>query len=357
MSDPNPTPRREGLGRPPLAVAIPILVLLALFGGWSAIWYEGSRRAEAQLGEWLERQAVAGRHYDCAERSVGGYPFRIELDCLGPTADIDDGGRRMRVSAARLHAVAMVWRPDHVIVGMDGPLRIEDPDRGGNPATVLEAQWSSLQSSLRAPGGRIVRIDLVVDDPRLSAEPGLVGPGAFNVATASRFEFHQRPGEGAEADADVALRADGLVLAYDDEPGTEAVDVTLLARLVGMPSPMPRDVAAFVAAWRGNAGSVEVVDLRAAQGDSVIRAEGRIEPDAQGRPEGTITVTLAGPDVATPGAAGAFGGVAPILAAALRLGGRTAEIDGRQGVAGDIKMDDGRVRFGPLPLARLPALF
>jgi hypothetical protein len=357
MSTPYQRPPREGLGRPPLVVVLPLLAFLALFAAWSAVWYEGTRRAELRLDEWLASEADRGRFYDCEERRIGGYPFRVEVDCLRPTADLSDATPQLRVEARRLLAVAMVWQLEHVIVEIEGPLRVENPaGSDSRSAFAIDAEWSMLQSSLRVPRGQISHVDMVIENARIAPDPDSTGPVGGTSVTADRIQIHQRQTPEAGS-VDLAMNATGLVVAHDRLPAPESVDLVLLGRLVGLPSPMPRQPADFAAAWRANQGAIEIADLQATQGDSVVRAEGRVAPDAQGRPEGTVTISLAGPDVTTPGAAGAFGGFAPVLATALRLAGRPADLDGRSAVAGDLELRDGRVYFGPFPIAELPAIF
>lgn len=350
MSEPhNASPRRRRL---PLAVAIPVLVLIAAFGAWSLVWYEGTRRAEVRLDSWLAAEAQRGRTYDCASREIGGYPFRVELVCSGMSADFDDATPRVRFSADQLQAVAMVWALDHIILAVDGPVRIESLSEDGETEHAMDAEWSRFQSSVRVPEGRITNVDVVIEDPSFRPAAGISeGP----TASAGRLEIHQRL-DGGNA-AEVALNAAGLTVAHAALPPTEAIDFALHGRLIALPDPMPRQPADFLAAWRANQGALEIVDLRAVQNDSVIRAEGDLRPDAQGQPEGKVTVSLVGPDLESPGSARAFGGAAPILATALGIAGRSAEIDGRQGVSGDIEFRRGRLYFGPLPIAELPRLF
>lgn len=345
-----PPPRkRKGLGRPPLAVVLPVIVVVLAAAGWSAVWYEGSRRAETMIAELLAAQAAAGRSLDCAERGLGGYPFRFEVTCRSARLDIADGDRRVRASAARLGAVAMVWRLDHLIVEVEGPLRIE------SEGDSLDAEWDRLQASIRLSGRRLAEVAVVVEGSRMEADLARLGSGGAVAAAAERIELHQRREPGAP-DMDVGLSALGLVVTPAGRAAPDPVDIAAVGRLLALPEPLPRRADAFLAAWRANGGALEIVDLRATQDETVLRAEGRLTPDARGRPEGDLTVTLAGPDVATPGAAGAFGGIAPILAAVLRNAGRSAELDGRSGVGGDLRFDGGRVYFGPMPLGELPPL-
>ena len=69
---------RAGLFLPYILLAI---VVVAWSGGW--FWIRG--RAEREMDAWMAREAAAGRTWTCQDRSVTGYPFRIELRCASLT--------------------------------------------------------------------------------------------------------------------------------------------------------------------------------------------------------------------------------------------------------------------------------
>src|SRR5881227_4089209 len=70
-------PRRRPLWR--LFIA-PVLLLIAAIA-WSAFWFYAASQVDVQADAWREREAKSGRVYDCARRSVAGYPFRLEIRC------------------------------------------------------------------------------------------------------------------------------------------------------------------------------------------------------------------------------------------------------------------------------------
>ncbi|MCT8972385.1 DUF2125 domain-containing protein [Microbaculum marinisediminis] len=346
------------LGRPPRFVVLVALAVVAVAAGWSAVWYFGTQKADAMITAWLADEAARGRTYACGERSVGGYPFRVEVRCTEPSVDIADAKPHVRASASGFRAVAQVWNLTHVIYEIDGPVRIE----GGNkrrPAFAVDTDWDLLQGSLRAPGGQIARGDLAITGFTAMPDPAVGGPGGGATVTASRVGIHGRKADTAPDahDVDIAVDTIDLVVTPDGMGPSDAVDLSFVGRLGALPYPPPRDPEAFLAAWRANGGSVEVGKLSATQGETELRAEGTLTPDGAGRPEGSVTIKLAGPDLTTPGSAGAFGGLAPVMALALRLAGRPDDIEGRTAVSGTIEMRDGKVFLGPMPIAELPKIF
>src|SRR5579864_9230217 len=61
---------------------LPILLLIAA-AAWSAFWFYAVLQAEVKADAWRAQEAKAGRSYDCAKRSVAGFPFRVEVRCEG----------------------------------------------------------------------------------------------------------------------------------------------------------------------------------------------------------------------------------------------------------------------------------
>ena len=81
--DPMSTTRRR---RWPIFLPAALLILLA--GLWTGFWFFASAKAETTLAGWREREAKSGRIYSCDKQTVGGYPFRIEVRCTDPTAEL-----------------------------------------------------------------------------------------------------------------------------------------------------------------------------------------------------------------------------------------------------------------------------
>ena len=84
MSDFTLAPRRRPLWR--LFIA-PVLLLAAAVA-WSAFWFYAASQVDVQADAWRAREAKSGRVYDCAKRSVAGYPFRLEIRCDGASVSL-----------------------------------------------------------------------------------------------------------------------------------------------------------------------------------------------------------------------------------------------------------------------------
>ena len=105
----SPSPRR-----PAWIVILPAGLLLLAAIGWTAAWFYASGRVSGEIDAWIAREATQGRNWSCADRSIGGFPFRFELVCTEPTLTFS-GPSQWKVTSRRAHAVAQVWDPQHII--------------------------------------------------------------------------------------------------------------------------------------------------------------------------------------------------------------------------------------------------
>ena len=120
MSEMTPAPRRRPLWR---LFFMPVLLLIAA-AAWSAFWFYSASQVDVIADAWRAREAQSGRVYDCARRSVAGYPFRLEVRCDGVSVSLVSQTAGEAASAAADHGKARRNPGD----GAD--LRPEAADRG-----------------------------------------------------------------------------------------------------------------------------------------------------------------------------------------------------------------------------------
>src|SRR3982074_213371 len=84
MSDMTLAPRRRSLWR---LFIMPVLLLIAA-AAWSAFWFYAASQVDEKADAWRAQEAKSGRVYDCARRSVAGFPFRLEVRCDGATVSL-----------------------------------------------------------------------------------------------------------------------------------------------------------------------------------------------------------------------------------------------------------------------------
>jgi hypothetical protein len=334
-------------------------VLLALVAvAWSVAWFVIRGRVAERLDAVLAREAAAGRQWTCADRSVAGYPFRIEVACSALTLERGPA----RASFGRVVSVAQVYQPRLIIAEVAGPLRVENGDAR------IEAQWSLLQMSLHLAQGGFQRASLVAQGPSLRATG--VAPAEI-AASAERLEAHVRPDPGrivGEGAYDVALSAGKAAVPALNEfiGGDEPVDLSadvVLTRARTLTGSAPNEAAER---WRQAGGSLELTRVALAKGPRRLEAKGALALDDLHRATGRLELAAAGlEDVVARITGVRVGGTGGALLGAL-MGGPKPGAD-RAGAGGApklaqlpaVRLENGRVLLGPLALpgVRLAPLY
>src|SRR3954469_14472008 len=135
----------------------PFALLLLVAIAWSVAWFMIRNRTDAALDTMLANEKRAGRQWTCADRSVGGFPFRIDVVCSSLTLQRGD----VSASFGRVEAVAQVYQPRHVITEVAGPLRFTDG------IVTIDGTWRLLETSVRSSPVGFERISLAAEEPNL----------------------------------------------------------------------------------------------------------------------------------------------------------------------------------------------
>jgi hypothetical protein len=347
MSDFTPARRR----RWPLFAPIAIVVIFA--AAWTGFWYFAAHAAEQNIVAWMEQEARYGRVYNCGSRTFGGYPFRIEMRCTDPVAEIKAGP--LTLKAKEFLAVAQVYQPNLIIGEITGPLSIAAPDK----PPMLTGTWRLAQASVHltlAPMPE--RISIVIEDAKFDSP---AASGAQGVANANHIELHVRvnPASTTEKPAlDLAATITGATSPNAGTFGARPVDAEVTAVLRGVNDFKPKPLPVRLKEWQAAGGRLEITNIRVKQGDAVAVATGNIGLSAAGRVDGMIALTLAGFDQLVQSLLRNQGKNTGLLAVAgLSFLGKPAEIDGKRAIAVPLRFADGAVFFGPIPLGKTLPLY
>lgn len=359
LAEGGPLPRGPRSRR---ALFLPYILLLALTVIWSAGWFYVRARTATEIDGWLTREARAGRTWACADRAIGGYPFRIELRCAGLTLARADG----RFTLGQLTAVAQVYQPRHILMLAEGPFHAEQGDLVG------DAAWTALEGSFHGASDGFVRASLVVEGPKVTVSGASPDPLAVS---ARHLELHARPTPGrfaSEGAADVSLQLAGVLAPFADalvgnaDPADIALDATVnRATVLGTGT-----VARELERWRQADGSLEIAALSLAKGDRRVQAKGSLDIDPDHRPAGRLDLRAAGVEALVGSIVGQrFGADRGALVGNLVGGllGLRRPPTGDAPAVGDaalkplppLRLADGRLLFGPIavPNVRLPVLY
>lgn len=357
MTEPGlPTAKR----RSRLGLFAPFVLLALVAAGWSAAWFVIRGRTAEAVDAWLDRERQAGRRWSCPDRSVGGYPFRIEVVCPSLAFERPD----LTGSIGRVVAVAQVYDPRHVIAEIEGPMR------AGDGRVIVEGAWRALRTSVRTNKDGFERASLAIDGPSFR----VTGLPAELIVSGRRFESHARPNpsrNAGEAAYDWSARADGTRLPLLDEfvGGGDPADIGLDLTITQAREGPLRSVADLAERWREAGGKLDIANLSLAKGARRVEARGEARLDELHRPAARIEASAAGlEDLIAPllggGRAGGVGGLLGALAAQALAPRRPAAEEAEAGKPAlrplpPVRLEGGRLYLGPIavPGVRLAPLY
>jgi len=110
-------------------MVITFIVLLLAAAGWSGFWFYAASQTAAVADAWAAKEAQSGRVYNCASRSITGFPFSLEILCSGVNVALSAQAANQRPFTARLDSILIQARlssPTSVTVDFDGPATVTD---------------------------------------------------------------------------------------------------------------------------------------------------------------------------------------------------------------------------------------
>jgi len=398
MSDITPAPRRRPLWR---LFIMPVLLLIAA-AAWSAFWFYSASRVDVIADAWRAREAQSGRIYDCARRSVAGYPFRLEVRCDGARVSLvsqtaGQGAAQTPITAklGQILVVAQVYDPKLLIAEFTAPATISDP----NDSSSMIVNWRTARSSIVGLPGVPQRISLVFDDPALDRVKGSLQTPLLR---AKHIELHGRIAEGSPSDHPVietVLRVAGGSLQEVHPLLAQPFDAEVNAKLSGLKDFAPKSWPERFRELQAAGGHAEIVQSRIQQGNLIAVASGTLGLTPEGRLDGELQMTVAGIEQVIPALGlekmlddgvpqatldhvapgvktqdvrnllGALDRAIPGLGNAVKQNvnvaatasinslGKEAELEGKKARTFPLRFTDGAVFLGPIKVGQIPPLF
>ena len=265
---------------------LPYILLAALALVWTVAWFMIRARAEREIDGWLAAEATAGRQWTCTDRSLTGFPFRLELRCASLAFARSDG----RFSLGPVTALVQVYAPRHAIFEIGGPFKVQQGE------LTADATWDKLEGSFHGASGGFSRVSLVADRPRGSVTGAAPEPVTFSVR---HLETHARPTPGrfeTDGAVDVNLSAKEVALPLVDAlAGSGApADLALDATINRAASLRTGRLDQELERWRQAGGSLDVALLSVVKGDSRLQARGSLGLDEAHRLMGKLDLRTAG---------------------------------------------------------------
>jgi hypothetical protein len=335
---------------------IPFILLALVAAGWSALWFYGRSRINVEIDNLFAREATVGREWSCPDRSIAGFPFRVEGRCSNPSyRQRGDGGEIINGQLKGLTIIgttAGALTMAHVISEFEGPLVVRSPI---DPE--MTVNWKTARASTRGGINRLERLSIEIDSPVVTT----TGGGRW---TANKLEAHLREGTDPAVTGayDISVKLENAQIPETDAltNSRDPVNLELDARILGLKTVDRRNWRATIDTWRSGGGTIKVEQLKLSKGLPRLEAKGDLKLDDQRRAEGRLDASFvnAGAILQQFGIGGG-GGAAGIVGALL---GGTRQRDGQQrdmNLRLPLVFDNGRMAVGPfrIPGVQLKPLF
>jgi hypothetical protein len=271
-------PARKLKWLPWSVLALVVFVVLA----WTVVWNLAAGQSERIVEAWIVREKSFGRDWSCPERTIGGFPVAIEMQCTKPHFDGMIFGQHLAGGLGGFHATAVVLHPTKVTAWLGAPFSVSSDD--GN--THLELAWRDLRLTLDGIPQNVWHV--TVDGDKLAWRGNLQELGVLN-------------GNAEQFSAKAANHADDR--AYDFDIAVSSARLPDVDRVLG--ADLPADIAARGAVtnagfdpaltlpqnmdnWRAAGGHLDLAEVSLTHGATKITARGTLRLDNLHRIEGNL---------------------------------------------------------------------
>jgi hypothetical protein len=363
-----------------------IVIVLALGLIWG--WYLAASIADRALAGWIDREAKLGRVYACGSQSIGGFPFRIVIRCVQAAAMFNSNHPPFDVTATDVTFSAALYRPTLLHGDISAPVTLANP---GQPP-IFVVNWSRAQLDLLGLPTDPEGISVSLAQPRLDR---VAGPGSGMIFQADSAVVDGRIIEGS-ARSNPVIEATGhftAALAPSFHPLLAAPlqgDIDAVMRGFKDFSPKPWPV--LFREMQASGGGIDIKSLRIERSDAIVIGDGTLTVNGNGKLDGVINVAVAGIENIVPllgidqligqgidkltGGSGspdqglnALDRLVPGLSGVVRdqtnsnlidnikKMGQPTEIDKKPAIALPLRVADGIIYLGIIPIGVVPALF
>lgn len=316
-------------------------------GGWFWANHIASERIAALKADFVAEGGVIG----CNTESLGGFPFKFSLNCTPASLELPPRG--IAASVGGLEAIALLYNPGHVLTSIQGPLNLKAPGDLG-----VQANWSSLQTSVRVGTSRLKRFSTVADDLTTTITAP-ANPRLPNAMRAKHAELHLLQNDADATALDLAGTVDGFAATIPGAPQLPDLSAKLYAILPGALPELRDGHVDPLPAWLDAGGQVKLGQLSLDVGGFLANASGDITVARDGVISGKVAIRVDQlerlPDLAETIHPGSRNQVAQILGP-LSAFLKPVQVDGKTWRETTLTIKNGKVSAGFIPLGRLPPL-
>lgn len=365
----------------------PVAIVIVLAAGLTWGWYFAASITDRVLTGWIAREAALGRVYTCGSQSIGGFPFRIVTLCDKAAATFNSNHPPFDLAATNISFSAALYRPTVLHGEIAGPVTLANP---GQPP-IFVANWSHAQLNLFGLPSDPQGISVSLRNPRLDR---VAGPGSGMIFKADSATVDGRIVQGS-ARRDPVIEATGhftAAMAPSFHPLLAAPlkgDIDAVMR--GFKDFSPKPWPALFREMQASGGDIEIRTFRIERSDAIVVGTGKLTVNAHGRLDGALNVAVAGIENLVPllgidqligqgidrltGGSSSDQGLNALDRLMPGLGGivrsqtntsvidnikkmgQPTEIDKKPAIALPLRVADGVIFVGIIPVGVVPALF
>jgi hypothetical protein len=242
----------------------PVGLLVLVFVLYSVFWRVEADTLSARLDSANGGELIPGVEFAFAEKSIGGYPFRLDAVLSGVTFAHrePDGEIAWRTEKLALHS--MSYNATRFIMEAAGLQSFARPGAAGGPPNVITVQPALARASAILVNGRLARFDLDVLGPK--GKDASLNADATRTFAADRAQLHLL--RRADGSIDVAMKIENADVGkgYGLKFGGKIPLIDLRGKVdqagaLDALSSGSESVAQAADDWRGKNGALEVQRL------------------------------------------------------------------------------------------------
>jgi hypothetical protein len=271
----------------------PVGLLLMIVVLYSVFWRVQADTLSARLDRANGGEVIPGIAFTFAEKTVGGYPFRLDAVLSGVTFSHQaaEGETAWRTEKLALHALS--YNLDRYIFEVTGLQSFaRPPAMPGSLPRVIYVTPAIARASAILSNGRLARFDMDLWEPQ--AKDATQGADPKRSFSADRAQLHllARPDDTIDVAAQINNARIG--------PGYAATDADIMLPLIDLRGKLTESsalgglaagmtsVADAAQAWRGRMGELSVSELALNWSDAHADLKGDVALNGAGRPTGHL---------------------------------------------------------------------
>lgn len=336
-----------------------LLVILTLIGAYVGFWFYVRAEVQRAFTDWVAAARSRGEQVTFESAEWGGFPTRLTLD----VKKLSYAGSGREMEADSFHVEALPWQPTDFLMWAQGDIRLalREPNR----IEWIEIRPATLAARTRfSRKGRLEGADIELKQLRADGTDLNGNDFSFN---AGRMQFDARAavdpaaaksteGTPVHDSYQLAFSVEQLMISEGFAPalGPQIERIEFVAWAKNLPAmaakawvPSPDE---YIRQFQSAGGFIEIVRLEFDWGGVSGKATGRLDLDAELRPQGAIDFRI--------------NGLGKLIEALTRNGtlrrgaaplpARFPDLPG--GTPIPLTIRDGLVTFGPFIVGTVPSL-